>query len=353
MLLCDLQIFRNNRINHKLFLSANVDESVKSKHEVQGLLYSNKIREVVGLYFSDFISRSLFEFFYCLQFIFFARKFDLWISYMNSSILTIFRPSTTISFFHDKPKLFQFRLFKSRYKRGRYIFCSQFLRNNFLLKYKIPKSRTTVLYNSVDKKSFFVKKTSDNKVVTFLYAGAWTEDKGLELLANAIKAIPRKRKNFKVLLAGSTDLWRIGFSKGYKAHFKNKIIKLINKDERVEILGEINHSEMNDLYNLADFLLLPSLCQESASLVVAESSLCGVPSIIFDSGGAVEMQSGSEYDKVVRPSSAEALSLAIQEKIGKTLLKKERSLVRKKVIRNKKFSPVQREKKLLQIINDS
>jgi len=117
-----------------------------------------------------------------------------------------------------------------------------------------------------------------------LYLGVISERKNLFTLIKALKIIRKKRKNFKLVVAGKI------VDQGYF----NKIIDYVNRNNLnpyFEYLGKITEEQKYKEYSKMSFLILPSV-QETAPMVISEafaagkpviaSNLCGIPYMIDD-----------------------------------------------------------------------
>lgn len=99
----------------------------------------------------------------------------------------------------------------------------------------------------------------------YLFAGRIEEIKGVKLLIEAFRRMPDKR----LLMAGQGPL-----STG------------LSKCENIELLGQINHSELMDLIAGAKAVILPSQVYEGFPMIVPEAfSLC-IPMIVGDIGNS-------------------------------------------------------------------
>lgn len=125
----------------------------------------------------------------------------------------------------------------------------------------------------------------DNKFV-FLYVGQMEEHKGVLFLT---KAFVNFWEPFWTSSAGkkkklSIDLWMAGA--GSKIGEAGKIAY---GDKRIKILGGKAHSEIKELMQKADCLIVPSLCYENSPTVIYEAASQGLPVIASRIGGISEL----------------------------------------------------------------
>jgi len=103
--------------------------------------------------------------------------------------------------------------------------------------------------------------------LTVLFVGYIGYRKGFHLLYDAIERLKENGKKIKLRVAGSVE-------KFYSSRFK----EIANN---IEYLGRIPHNELNDIYNSAHFLALPSYL-EGSPLVTYEALAAGLPVLITE-----------------------------------------------------------------------
>lgn len=103
--------------------------------------------------------------------------------------------------------------------------------------------------------------------------------RGVHILVKVATLLP---DNFTILLAGQF----IGPCKGekYLTYLKKKIVE--NKlQKKLIALGSIEHEAMVNLYNVADFVLIPSFFGEGSSLAALEAMACKKVVVASNIGG--------------------------------------------------------------------
>lgn len=129
---------------------------------------------------------------------------------------------------------------------------------------------------AIDRKEIFERFSitkSYDKVV--LFVGRVSKMKGLDVLFNAAKIY--ENENTLTLIAGdgeyTDELEKMKKSLGLK---------------NIKFLGSQNQQNLNDLYNLANVLVLPSR-KEALPLVAIEALACGTPAIVTNQSGMADI----------------------------------------------------------------
>ena len=111
----------------------------------------------------------------------------------------------------------------------------------------------------------------------FLYFGRLSSEKGLEKF---IKSLSRLKRNFNFYIAGD----------GSEKDKLTKLVKKLNLNKQIKFLGYQNREkELPELIDNAQFIVIPSLCQENCSLSILESLARGKFVIAPDLGGNSEL----------------------------------------------------------------
>ena len=111
------------------------------------------------------------------------------------------------------------------------------------------------------------------KKITFLWAGRMDYRKGLELLLEAIKTLP-KDDSWEVIFCGA----------GKEFEYYRKLISAFDLSGNVIMTGQLAYSEMSEWYKKADVFVFPSL-RETTGTVIIEAMSHSLPVICLKQGG--------------------------------------------------------------------
>lgn len=152
-------------------------------------------------------------------------------------------------------------------------------RDNFCLKYNIPKSKTKVIYNFINEETI-LKKSKDFKVkndtYTFVNVAKMRDQKRQDRLVNAAIYLKDKGYDFKIQLIGD----------GPNLEMIKNMVKNNNIDDRVEILGL--QTNPYPYIKAADFFVLSSY-MEGYGIVIKEALLLKTKVISTDVVGPREI----------------------------------------------------------------
>ncbi len=129
-----------------------------------------------------------------------------------------------------------------------------------------------VVYNGIDVNRWMFYSNNQQKGYA-VWFGRIHPDKGLEY---AIKA--SKLAGLPLKIAGAV---------GDRKYYTNKIEPLLT--DNVEMLGLLNHGELNELIGKAQVCLVTPVWEEPFGLVVAEAMACGTPVAGFEMGALPEI----------------------------------------------------------------
>ncbi|MFC1711795.1 glycosyltransferase family 4 protein [Patescibacteria group bacterium] len=201
----------------------------------------------------------------------------------------------------------------------KYIFVSKYLRDLHITIFPQIAKRSSVIYDPIQTKNLKIDNDFKNNIkkivfkhrrkTLILYVGRVTKGKGVGLLIDACKKIYRKNKNFMLLLAG------------VKTSFK-----LPNKSF-VHYFGSLTPSELNVLYEICDFVVIPSLVSEPFGRVPLEAAMFKKPVIATMSGGLKETVKNNFNGLLIARNDVFKLTEAIK-------ILKENSKLRKKLGQN-------------------
>lgn len=140
-----------------------------------------------------------------------------------------------------------------------------------------PRGRGVLQYAPTKKLQSAAKLKSQGKIL-FGFAGRFVEEKGFDILFDAIEQVKDKISNGIFVFAGDTN---ISYEHFYDKH-KDKLKKI---NDRVINVGLLNSIQLDYFYYLIDFIVISSR-SDCFSLVQAEAILAGKPSIVSDIPGA-------------------------------------------------------------------
>jgi len=239
--------------------------------------------------FCDFVAEIIYVFIIYLK----SLDSDVIFGY-SCAIVSLLPFRNRIIFLHSYEKFYFTGILYRQYSKSYYIFCSKYLRDYFMNKYKfINFSNSTYIHNAIDTKIFYPLKASKNRgtKIRLLYVSAWVKEKGLDILLKSILRLPKTtRKKIVLNIASSKNLW-------YKEKFERndkyirKVNALISKFPNVLQMGGVKHSDMNQVYNNNDYLIFPSTWGEPCSLSLIEAVFSRIPVIAFNVGGNQEILS--------------------------------------------------------------
>jgi glycosyltransferase involved in cell wall biosynthesis len=171
---------------------------------------------------------------------------------------------------------------------------SKFLKDK-LIRYGAKESSISVVYNSIDRSKLVKIDSSQKRVlrnkfgisqndVVFTYVGRLVEYKGLDKLLEATKNL-KSTKNIKCLIIGN-NFFETKKDDEYIQKLKNIAVEIKNQ---VIFTGYVNNSDINRIYSISDYVVVPSQCEEAFGVVALEAITMGVPVIASRSGGLTEV----------------------------------------------------------------
>lgn len=176
---------------------------------------------------------------------------------------------------------------------NKFICVSQFISNSVSKYLCMPNDKFVVLRNCVDFKKFksvIAKReateikhkyniSDSDKVI--LFAGRIVPEKGVKELIESLKYVDYS--NYKLMILGSAlnEL-------ATKTEYQIEVEKLISNNSNIIFTGYVDYNIIYKFYQIADIAVVPSLCNEAASLSIIESLVSGLPIITTNSGGICE-----------------------------------------------------------------
>lgn len=172
--------------------------------------------------------------------------------------------------------------------------------------YGVPPSRPTTPTNPF--------RDEGPRVFTFCYVGQITEEKGVGAFVAVATALCRERPDVRFLIAGDYS-WRNPFAEGLIARIEEEGL-----GQRVRFVGYVE--DISGLMTVSDVHVCPSIVLEAMGATVLEAKAAGLPSVVFPSGGLVELVRDGEEGFVCREPSADALEQALRRYLARPDLAK-------------------------------
>jgi len=156
-------------------------------------------------------------------------------------------------------------------KVAAYIAPSESIKRDFTNQRPIS-SQIRMIYNGIEPAKYEPIKNFNR----ILYVGRLSKEKGIDVLLKAINKIKKEIPNIKVDIVGD----------GPEAEHLKSLSESLNLQNTVFFSGKVEKDKVNDYYNKCTFLVLPSVCPESFSLVGIEALNIGRP-VIGSNLGAI------------------------------------------------------------------
>lgn len=185
-------------------------------------------------------------------------------------------------------KLYSF--LKTYKKVDLYICPSFFLENKLLSASNIYQGKTFTIHNFIEKKTNFEITSDPNPYIVFV--GRLSKEKGVELLAETAKLLPKHR--FVVAGNGPDD-------------------ECLKGIDNLELLGFVTGDKLTNLMANAKLLIAPSVCYENCPLSILEAHSMGVPVVTMNSGGMAELVENGKTGGLASQPTAESVAQTIEK----------------------------------------
>lgn len=137
----------------------------------------------------------------------------------------------------------------------------------------------------------------------FGFAGRFVEEKGFDILFDAIPYVVQEIPQAQFIFAGETNM-------GYERFFEKNSEKLKRIKRHVTLLGLLDEKKLAEFYHSIDFIIIPSR-SDCFPLVQAEAMLCGKPSIVADIPGARVLVQKTKFGMIFEKENAVDLAKKI------------------------------------------
>lgn len=165
-------------------------------------------------------------------------------------------------------------------KKAKYIMAiSSRVRDELINLYSISPSKIHVVPHGVDVD--FFKPISSNQLrnyskvdntLNLLYVGALSIRKNIHSLIQALKLLVYRYANIHLLIVGSGEKGQL-----------EKLVANLNLKNNVSFLGGVSREKLVELYNIADYVVLPSF-KEGFGMTILEALSCEKPVIMTPVG---------------------------------------------------------------------
>ncbi len=179
----------------------------------------------------------------------------------------------------DKMWYMHFWAFKHHLKKVESVnSISVFVQNQVKRLIKLPKSKHELIYAGVNSETFSPKhrKESRSKKIRLLFVGQVMPEKGIDVLARAVRRVAKKKD---VVLNVIGD-----------GHLLEKLKQETKGDKSINWVGFLRDQKaISEYYANADLTVLPTRWDEAFSLVPVESLASGTPVCATNKGGTPEL----------------------------------------------------------------
>ncbi|MEO8581256.1 MAG: glycosyltransferase family 4 protein [Patescibacteria group bacterium] len=186
-------------------------------------------------------------------------------------------------------------------------YTKDYAQHSRVMRYYLYKTVPTILPipTKIDAKILAKPKTNH---LTFGFAGRFVEEKGFDILFQAIPEIVEQLPGARFVFAGQT---KMQYEKFYEKHL-NEIKKV---KRHIDFLGLLNEEELSKFYRSLDFFLLPSR-SECLGLVQAEAMLQGTPVICSDIPGSRQLVKKTKFGSLFESENASDLADTIIQAVA-------------------------------------
>lgn len=184
-----------------------------------------------------------------------------------------------------------------------YFAVSQAVKTDWISTLRVSADRINVVYNGINLENFKIsdditaireKWGIDDSTKVISYVGRLEDYKGVEHLIHVVDQLRQSEFKIKLIIAGKSII--SGNEYEYSLHH---LVDRLNLGSCVQFVGHVANSE--EIYQLSDILVVPSLWLEAFGLVIVEAMACGIPVIASRVGGIPEILSGDFQSQMFEP----------------------------------------------------
>ncbi len=161
------------------------------------------------------------------------------------------------------------------------------------IEWGIDKEKIVHLPNFVEKDFGKGVAASDKKLPYFLYFGRLSHEKGVKLLIESFSETKEQLPDWQLKIVGNGPE-------------RNKLENL-DKEERIEFLGEKKGKELKQIIANANLIVIPSLWPENFPYSVLESFALSKPVIAAKNGGLTELIKDRQTGLLFKPGNKDDL----------------------------------------------
>lgn len=149
---------------------------------------------------------------------------------------------------------------------------------------------------------------TEKKQISMLSTGVFFSYRNYETLVLVVECLRRKHVDIRLDIIGSTER-----DKKYSERILN-LIKEKNLGNHIKVWGQVDETTYNMLYNQADVFAFVNIDQ-SWGLTVFEAMSAGIPTIVSNSVGAIELLHNDVDAIIVEPTDVEEIVGKIEKLI--------------------------------------
>ncbi len=165
--------------------------------------------------------------------------------------------------------------------------------------YGIPNDKIVVIHNAVDTGKFFPLNLP-RQPHTILYIGRIDKRKGIDFLIKSLPLVLRQIPEARLVVGGKG---------GYLEEMKS-LVRRLNLEEQVSFLGFVPDDQLNELYNRAACVVVPSIF-EGFGITVIEALAAGTRVVGTNVDGIREILADPDYGSLVPYGDTRTLGEAI------------------------------------------